>query len=104
MLCYTLRITTGTDTKSMFITENTGNISMKLFPNPADRILNISMKGYNKEKIIEVFDVTGKRLILERAVQDDTALNIGSLQSGFYIIKVTAKDGTVLSRNKFVKE
>ena len=77
---------------------------MKLFPNPANRILNISMKGYRKEKIIEVFDLYGKRLILERVMQDDKALRIGTLPSGLYIIRVTARDGTVLSRNKFVKE
>ena len=73
-------------------------------PNPANGILNISMKGYKEEKIIEVFDLNGKRLILERAMQDDTALSIGKLPSGLYIIRVTARDGTVLSRNKFVKE
>ena len=103
-LCYTLKITTGTASRSAIITANTGNISMKLFPNPANGILNISMKGYREEKIIEVFDLNGKRLILERAMQDDKALRIGTLPSGLYIIKVTARDGTVLSRNKFVKE
>ncbi|MEP6596274.1 MAG: T9SS type A sorting domain-containing protein, partial [Ginsengibacter sp.] len=83
---------------------NTGNISMKLFPNPANRVLNISMKGYRKEKIIEVFDLNGKGLILEKVMQDNTALRISTLPPGLYIIKVTARDGTVLSRNKFVKE
>ena len=77
---------------------------MKLFPNPANRILNISMKGYKKEKIIEVFDLNGKQVILERVMQDNTALRIGTLPSGLYIIKVTGRDGTVLSRSKFVKE
>jgi hypothetical protein len=99
-LCYTLKITTGTASRSV----NTGNIFMKLFPNPANGILNISMEGYREEKIIEVFDLHGRRLILERVMQDNTALRIGTLPSGLYIIKVTARDGTVLSRNKFVKE
>jgi hypothetical protein len=103
-LCYTLRITTGTANRSVITAANTGNISMKLFPNPANGILNISVKGYNAEKIIEVFDVNGQRLISERLRQDNTALGIGRLSTGLYIIKVTARDGTVLSRNKFVKE
>ena len=103
-LCYTLKITTGTASSSKIIIANTGNISTKLFPNPANGILNISMKGYKREKIIEVFDLNGKRLILERVMQDDKTLRIGTLSSGLYIIRVTARDGTVLSRNKFVKE
>jgi len=108
-LCYTLKIATGTANRSAIGTAGrsaiiTANTSIKLFPNPANRILNISLKGYNKEKIIEVFDLYGKRLILESVMQDNTALRIGTLPSGLYIIKVTAKDGTVLSRSKFVKE
>ena len=103
-LCYTLKITTGTASRNAVITANAGSISMKLFPNPANRILNISIKGYKEEKIIEVFDLNGKRLVLKRVMQDDTGLSIGTLPSGLYIIRVTERDGTVLSRNKFVKE
>ncbi|MCW3091939.1 MAG: Peptidase family [Ferruginibacter sp.] len=103
-VCYTLKITTGTASRSAFITANTGVIATKLFPNPANGVVNISIRGYNKEKIIEVFDLKGKRLLSERVMQDDKALRISTLPSGLYIIKVTARDGTVLSRNKFVKE
>ena len=77
---------------------------MQLFPNPAYRVLNISMTGYREQKIIEVFDLHGRRLISEMVMQDDKALYIGTLSSGLYIIKVTGRDGTVLSRSKFVKE
>ena len=101
-LCYTLKITTGTASRT--IAANIGNISTTLFPNPAKGILNISMKGYRAEKIIEVTDLNGKRLILERVIQENTSLSIGTLAPGLYIITVTAKDGTVLSRNKVVKE
>ena len=101
-LCYTLKITTGTASRT--IAANIGNISTTLFPNPTKRILNISMKGYREEKIIEVTDLYGKRLIFERVIQENTSLSIGTLAPGLYIITITAKDGTVLSRNKVVKE
>ena len=98
-VCYTLRVATGTASREGFIVGNT-----ILFPNPASQVLNISMKGYKKEKIIEVSDLNGKRLILKTVIQDNASLDIGTLSSGLYILKVTAKDGTVLSRSKFVKE
>jgi len=103
-LCYTLKITTGTASRSSLIVANSGNISTTLFPNPANHVLNISMKDYKKEKIIEVSDLNGKRLIWKTVMQDNTSLDIETLPSGLYIIKITGKDGTVLSRNKFVKE
>ena len=65
---------------------------------------NISVSYWGWEKIIEVFDLNGRRLISERVMQDDKALRIGALPSGLYMISITARDGTVLSRNKFVKE
>jgi hypothetical protein len=103
-LCYTLKIIPGTASKSAITVASSGYISMQLFPNPANQVLHISMKGYRQEKIIEVFDLNGKRLILERVIQDDKALRIGTLASGLYMIRVTARDGTLLIQNKFVKE
>lgn len=102
--CYTLRIARGTASRNTVITANTASITMKLFPNPANGILNISMKGYKEEKMIEVYDLNGKRVIVERFMLDDRALGIGTLPSGLYLIRVTARDGKILSQSKFVKE
>ena len=85
------------------ITANS-EINMLLFPSPAKESLNILVRGYEKEKIIEVFDINGKRVIAQRVKQDNPALQVGILPSGLYIIKLSAGDGTVLSRSKFVKE
>ncbi len=95
-LCYTLKITTGTASKSLPI--------VALFPNPANGILNISIKDHYKEKIVEISDLNGRRLISKTFIKNNASLNIGTLTPGLYIISVKAKDGTLLSRNKFVKE
>jgi hypothetical protein len=106
ILCYTLKVTTGTASKIKNLPADaiTVNTSVILFPNPANQVLNISIKGYKKEKIIEISDLNGKRLILKTVTQDDASFDIGTLPSALYIIKITGKDGTVVSRNKFVKE
>jgi len=95
-LCYTLRVSTGTASKTF--------IAATLYPNPAKGILNIVRTGYANEKIIEITDLNGKRLISKTFIKDNASLNITTLRSGLYIVSVKAKDGTLLSRNKFVKE
>jgi trimeric autotransporter adhesin len=103
-LCYTLKIALGTATITEMPEVNTNKIKMDLFPNPAKQLLNISLAGYNEEKTIEIFDLTGKLVITEKVMQNNAALHISKLAGGLYLIKVTARDGTVLSHNKFVKE
>jgi hypothetical protein len=93
----------GTASKSEMITVDS-EINMLLFPNPAKESLNILVSGYDKEKIIEIFDISGKRVIVQRAKQDNPELPVGKLTPGIYIIKLSSVDGTVLSRSKFVKE
>jgi len=97
-LCYTLKITTGTANK------NLSSPIVTLYPNPAKGVLNISINGYDKEKIIEVTDLNGKRLISKTFIKDNGSLNIATLTPGLYMISIKAKNGTLLSRNKFVKE
>ncbi len=102
--CYTLKITTGTGGKNIFIAANTEKIATELSPNPAKQVLNIFVKGYTKEKIFEVLDFSGKRLFSERLLQDNKQIEVGTLPAGLYMVRVIAGDGTVLSLDKFVKE
>jgi hypothetical protein len=92
-LCYTLKIASGTATRSM-----------SLYPNPASQLLNIFLVSTGMEKIIEVFDLNGKLMMTEKVTQNNAELDISALPGGLYLIKVTAKDGTLLSKDKFVKQ
>jgi len=103
-LCYTLKITTGTAAKSAIGDEYTGKINMDIYPNPAKQILNISMDGYNKEKIISIFDLSGRLVLTQKIIQNNAALGISKLTGGLYLIKVTTNDGKVLSQDKFIKQ
>lgn len=102
--CYTLRVALGTATKFAIKEITTNKIRMALYPNPADQLLHISLDGYNSEKIIEVFDLTGKAVIAEKTMQRNAALRVGTLPGGLYLIKITARDGTVLGQDKFMKK
>jgi hypothetical protein len=103
-LCYTLKIATGTASRFEFLKFSTDTISMDVYPNPANQILNISISGYDQEKIIGIFDLTGKLVMTEKVMLNNAALPISTLPGGLYLIKVTARDGALLSQGKFVKE
>lgn len=61
-----------------------------MYPNPTSLgYVNISSKS-NAEMNIIVFDILGKQ-ILKNTVKDNT-LDVSSLKSGIYIMKVTQED------------
>jgi hypothetical protein len=102
--CYNLTITTGTATRIPPSEGNTNEINLALFPNPANQILHIYTSGPMQEKCIEVLDLTGKMLIKEKTRKNITALGVDRLPAGLYFLKITARDGKVLSSRKFIKE
>lgn len=102
-VCYTLRVATGTATlPDMIVT--TPKAKMDIFPNPAGEVLNVNITGYDQEKLIEVFDINGKKVITEIIFQNNSTLRIARLPKGIYLLKVSDKDGTVLNQDKFIKE
>ncbi len=104
-LCYTLKVALGTATVPEMNIVTTPKIKMDLFPNPANDILNINMEGYNEQKVIEIFDINGKKVITQIVAQNKLSLRIDKLPAGIYLLKVSAEnDATVLNQNKFVKE
>lgn len=43
----------------------TPKAKMDIFPNPAGEVLNVNITGYDQEKLIEVFDINGKKVMTE---------------------------------------
>ena len=102
--CYNLTITTGTATRIPALEGSPNEINLGLFPNPANQILHIYTSGPMQEKWIEVLDLNGKMLIKEKTRKNNTALAVDRLPAGLYFLKITARDGTILSGRKFMKQ
>jgi aminopeptidase N len=70
-----------------------------IYPNPAHTILTISnaIGTY-----IEVFDISGKKLITKNIIDANSTIDLNEIQSGFYFIRIH-KNGAI-SNLKFVKE
>lgn len=99
---YTVTLTTNacgmesTQTKVITI-ENLSNDAVwknevNIFPNPASDIINITNLNFNT---IEVFDVTGRRVLVKPNIQDDLiSINVQTLTKGSYIIKLSKDQKT----------
>ncbi|NVO58729.1 T9SS type A sorting domain-containing protein, partial [Rhodobacteraceae bacterium B1Z28] len=68
--------------------------ALKLWPNPAVNIVNIS--GAANFDTITIYDQVGK-VVLNQAVQGDS-VDISSLKSGMYVFRLTGKDQAVTKR------
>jgi hypothetical protein len=102
--CYTLRVALGTASIASPLVEQTEKISMNLSPNPANRLVKVTVNGFDKQKVFEVYNSNGEKVLTQKALQNVTTLNIEKLSSGLYYLKVSAADGTVISQDRFVKE
>ena len=91
---YEGRISAGTFDGTAAIEEN--EISIKLYPNPTNSILNISsdkaIGNYN------VINMVGKTMISDRATSNNFSLDVSHLPTGVYFLKVNE------STQKFIVE
>jgi len=74
--------------------------AINVFPNPANNLLNVN--NIPQKSIICVFDMYGKMIINKRPAKINEILNLGTLNSGIYIIRIENSRGLVTQ--KFVKE
>jgi len=71
-----------------------------IYPNPVSERLTVNSKQKIEE--IQVVDITGRK-IFQTITHDSAEINVSSLASGIYLLRVEYKSGDVLIR-KFVKE
>lgn len=84
---------------SVGVNEVENNLGLRVFPNPANEVINISL---NKEvsATITLLDVSGKVVRTQALNGISTSINTASLNSGVYF--VTINDGTSVSTQKVV--
>ncbi len=85
-------VATCKDTSSLIIGNFVGvdddKISaIKIYPNPSADIIHIEGIQFNENNKLTLYDIHGK-LILEKYITDNTTIDISSLESGIYFIKL----------------
>jgi hypothetical protein len=81
------------------IEENAMEVSM--FPNPANDVLNVSVKG--EMASVNVISLDGKVVIAETVSGTTATLNVADLMAGSYVLEVVGANGSV-SRSNFIKK
>ncbi|MDB4134007.1 T9SS type A sorting domain-containing protein [Flavobacteriaceae bacterium] len=69
---------------------------LKLYPNPVNGDYVTIQSSVSGEKNIEVYDITGKRLI--NTTLNSDKLDVSSVSSGVYLVKVTVQGQTKVSK------
>ncbi len=75
--------------------------SVAIYPNPVQETLNMTFPE-NSYELIEVFNITGQKVMEESLRAGQTNLNVKALNKGVYMISFSGKAGKHTS--KFVKE
>jgi hypothetical protein len=76
-------------------------IDVNLYPNPNTGQFTLS--GLTQGMIVEVYDYTGRRITTLNASDVTMQVNISDQPNGIYLIRITDKEGTFLTRKKVVK-
>lgn len=66
--------------------------TIKLYPNPAKDVLNFNLGTVNTPTDISIINILGKQVFSIKTQNNLEALNIASLPSGMYLVKVTQQD------------
>jgi len=72
-------------------TENTSSNTIKLYPNPANNILNITSADLISQ--VEIFSLTGAKVLNIKSASRNFRRNISELNSGIYVVKVYSEKG-----------
>jgi hypothetical protein len=106
--CYTLQVARGTASTPSLATADAEISSqkeaIKLYPSPVKDILNVSLLGdLNPDSLIEIIDIQGKVVLVQKTATKPITINVSSLQNGIYTIKVISNENVIIA-DKFVKE
>lgn len=92
--------TTGWDITVSCVSLSTNEFSkndVSVYPNPVDNLLNISSKTALSQLII--YDIKGKIVSKKSLNQElDTKMDLGSLGSGIYFIKLISENSSIVKR------
>ncbi len=69
-------------------------IDFQLYPNPADKVLNVAFAEAGQETELEIMDIQGKVLLTQAATKIENRIDVSMLSQGTYFLKVTNGNGT----------
>ncbi|MDR9449059.1 MAG: T9SS type A sorting domain-containing protein, partial [Psychroflexus sp.] len=85
-----LKFTTNTISTDQFTADN-----LKVYPNPVNAELNLSLSNNQNIEKISIFDISGKLVKVDKfSAQNQVQINLEQLNSGVYMAKIYADNHT----------
>ena len=79
--------------------QHIGNVpALSVYPNPANELINIDIKGYVGSVYVEVYDLSGRLL----KTSNSFTLSLKDYQKGVYVLRVNF--GGRIEKIKFIKK
>lgn len=102
-VCYTLRVALGTASREEDMIVDNQKAKVQVFPNPTPGNLQVFIPGNQGKAEITVLDMFGRTIIRQNSNAVNTRMNIASLPSGVYVVKVN-RNGQEIFSTKIMKE
>jgi len=106
---YNAPVSTNTTINTIYIpeslNENETGSQLEIYPNPADDFINVKFDNTEEsENLLQIFSVTGQ-IVYSKSLPSGLHtyhLNVGNFNKGFYVLKITAESGRVIT-GKFIR-
>jgi hypothetical protein len=66
--------------------------AVKVYPNPSNGMFNVNLSAFETIRSIEVYDLTGKRVMEIYPNSNQTMLDLSNLAGGIYTLKVVSDE------------
>lgn len=81
--------------QSLSVKETAMN-GVSIYPNPSEGLFKVTNES-GKNNLVEVFDVTGKK-VYEKTSSSTFTVNLGKQGAGVYLVKVSSEAGSIVER------
>jgi hypothetical protein len=71
---------------------------VSVYPNPSNGLINVNLKNAETIRLVEVFDLLGKRVLTVNPNTYNTAIDLSVCKNGIYTLKIKGDSGTYAVR------
>lgn len=91
----------GTASIVTSLTTYASSSNIKVYPTTVNSNMNFEF-GDSNYRVISIYDITGKEIVSEKADTNRHKMNLSSVESGYYIYKISDGNNRPLKTGKFV--
>jgi len=92
----------GCDTVTGISESKVDKSALKLYPNPANSKITVSLMQYYKNAKLYIYDALGREMYKDESMYLDADIDLGGFTNGIYFVRILSPDGNAAA--KFVKE